>query len=37
MEGWRVLVASKTEFGKFGESLTKVKQQIDLARSPPSA
>jgi DNA anti-recombination protein RmuC len=37
VEVWRVLGAIKTEFGEFGESLTKVKQQIDLARSPPSA
>jgi DNA recombination protein RmuC len=31
VEVWRVLGAIKTEFGKFGETLTKVKQQIDLA------
>ena len=31
MEVWRVLGAIKTEFGKFGEILTKVKHQIDLA------
>jgi DNA recombination protein RmuC len=31
VEVWRVLGAIKTEFGKFGELLTKVKQQIDLA------
>lgn len=30
-EVWRVLGAVKTEFGKFGEVLTKVKQQIDRA------
>jgi DNA recombination protein RmuC len=31
VEVWRVLGAIKTEFGKFGETLSKVKQQIDLA------
>jgi DNA recombination protein RmuC len=31
VEVWRVLGAIKTEFGKFGEILTKVKHQIDLA------
>jgi DNA recombination protein RmuC len=30
-EVWRVLAAIKTEFGKFGEVLDKVKRQIDLA------
>ena len=31
VEVWRVLGAIKTEFGKFGETLSKVKHQIDLA------
>lgn len=30
-EVWRVLGAVKTEFGKFGETLAKVKKQIDTA------
>ncbi len=30
-EVWRILGAIKTEFGKFGEVLTKVKRQIDTA------
>ncbi len=30
-EVWRILGAVKTEFGKFGEVLTKVKRQIDTA------
>jgi len=30
-EVWRVLAAIKTEFGKFGEVLDKVKRHIDLA------
>jgi DNA recombination protein RmuC len=30
-EVWRVLAAIKTEFGKFGEILAKVKNQIDTA------
>jgi DNA recombination protein RmuC len=31
VEVWRVLGAIKTEFGKFGEVLDKVKHQLDLA------
>ncbi len=30
-EVWRVLGAVKTEFGKFGDALSKVKKQIDTA------
>ncbi len=30
-EVWRVLGAVKTEFGKFGDTLAKVKKQIDTA------
>ena len=30
-EVWRVLGAVKTEFGKFGDTLSKVKKQIDTA------
>ncbi|MCX5888338.1 MAG: DNA recombination protein RmuC [Deltaproteobacteria bacterium] len=31
VEVWRVLGAVKTEFGKFGDILDKVKQQLDIA------
>ena len=31
VEVWRVLGAIKTEFGKFGDVLNKVKRHIDLA------
>lgn len=30
-EGWQVLGAVKTEFGKFGEVLDKVKKKLDEA------
>jgi DNA recombination protein RmuC len=32
-EVWKVLRAAKTEFGKFGEILDKVKRQLDAASS----
>jgi DNA recombination protein RmuC len=30
-EVWNILAAVKTEFGKFGDVLTKVKKQLDTA------
>lgn len=32
-EVWKILAAVKSEFGKFGEVLTKVKRQLDTARN----